>query len=118
MLVKQDFKNYQQLLKKMEILKKNIKVIEEDIHRLEKSNKKGIKNLVILREVYEDMYDESLKKRLAIESAIHSLEDEKYENIMRLKYIEGKTFWQIAQIMNYDEDYIKQLHRKILKATF
>lgn len=48
-------------------------------------------------------------------SAVMSLKEPKYREIMRLRYICGCTFEEIAEIMGYTYQWVWQLHNRALE---
>ena len=52
--------------------------------------------------------------RMAIEEAIASLESRE-RRLLRLRYVDGRKWRQVAQMMGYSEVRVKQLHRKALQ---
>ena len=54
------------------------------------------------------------KQYMAIEKAIDKLGDEKLKTLMRLRYIDGKCWEEIALTMNYGYRNVTKLHGKAL----
>lgn len=49
-----------------------------------------------------------------IESAINSIQDERLRMLLKLHYINGKTFEEISVIMHYNYRWVTRLHGKAL----
>lgn len=47
---------------------------------------------------------------------IHSLNDDRFINVLFKRYVEYKSYELIAVEMNYSFDYVKELHRKALDS--
>lgn len=60
-------------------------------------------------------YDKENRIRFEIIGEIHQLDNAKYIRLLYKRYAEFKKFSVIAREMNYDENYIKDLHSKALK---
>ena len=58
----------------------------------------------VLQQTYKD-----------IEYRINKLENQDERDVMFYKYIKGFTWWQIAQLMEYSESWIYELHGRALK---
>jgi len=54
------------------------------------------------------------KQYMAVEQAIDGLGDEKLKKLMRLRYIDGKCWEEIALTMNYGYRNVTKLHGKAL----
>ena len=50
-----------------------------------------------------------------IEYRINKLEDQDERDVMFYRYIKGFEWWQIAQLMEYSESWIYELHGRALK---
>lgn len=55
-----------------------------------------------------------LVERQRIISEIEGIRDERYSDLLYLRYIEGKTLRQIAGEMGYSMDWAKRTHKKAL----
>lgn len=63
----------------------------------------------------QDRYVRALKKKHSIEDAINCLEDPVCRRLLKLKYLENKTYPDIASEMGYTTEYIYTLMRKALE---
>ena len=71
-----------------------------------------------LQEREDELYQEGVKQVQTykdIEYRINKLEDQDERDVMFYKYIKGFTWWQIAQLMEYSESWIYELHGRALK---
>lgn len=71
-----------------------------------------------LREREDELYQEGVKQVQTykdIEYRINKLENQDERDVMFYKYIKGFTWWQIAQLMEYSESWIYELHGRALK---
>lgn len=71
-----------------------------------------------LQEREDDLYQEGVKQVQTykdIEYRINKLENQDERDVMFYKYIKGFTWWQIAQLMEYSESWIYELHGRALK---
>ena len=58
----------------------------------------------------------SLKSKLRkIETAISSLENINQRRVLSLRYLDGFSYFEISERMNYSEERIYQLHREAIK---
>ena len=67
---------------------------------------------------YYDLHLDALKRQQEIEQFIQSL-PELPQNILRLKYIEGKRWWQVEKEFNfkYTERQLRRIRDKILELS-
>ena len=65
-------------------------------------------------EMYWDKYKELLEIQSDIEKKIEKLEPIE-RTVMRYKYFEGKTFEDIADIINYSFMTVRRIHKKSIK---
>lgn len=71
-----------------------------------------------LQEREDKLYQEGVKQVQTykdIEYRINKLENQDERDVMFYKYIKGFTWWQIAQLMEYSESWIYELHGRALK---
>ena len=71
-----------------------------------------------LQEREDELYQEGVKQVQTykdIEYRINKLENRDERDVMFYKYIKGFTWWQIAQLMEYSESWIYELHGRALK---
>lgn len=113
---------------------KRIKRIESEIEEIRNmkmypsSNNDGMPNgsnqsdlssyAAALQEREDELYQEGVKQVQTykdIEYRINKLENQDERDVMFYKYIKGFTWWQIAQLMEYSESWIYELHGRALK---
>ena len=73
---------------------------------------------VALQEREDELYQEGVKQVQTykdIEYRINKLENQDERDVMFYKYIKGFIWWQIAQLMEYSESWIYELHGRALK---
>lgn len=73
-----------------------------------------------LDELEEKLYQEGIarvKTYKEIEYKISEIESEDERDVLFYKYIKGKNFWEIAQLMDYSERWVKELHGRALKKV-
>lgn len=71
-----------------------------------------------LQEREDKMYQEGVKQVQTykdIEYRINELDDQDERDVMFYRYIKGFEWWQIAQLMEYSESWIYELHGRALK---
>ena len=117
--IKKELKQIQFKLKELEERKTSIKsMIISDMNVQTSHNNNSIEDLLIkIEECIEEYNKKEIKlynKQLEIENCINSLEPTE-RIIMRLRYIEGKTFEQIAVDLNYSWRHTIRIHGKILQ---
>ena len=83
------------------------------------SNQSDLSSYVVaLQEREDELYQEGVKQVQTykdIEYRINKLENQDERDVMFYKYIKGFTWWQIAQLMEYSESWIYELHGRALK---
>ena len=70
-----------------------------------------------LREKEDKLYYEGVEQVKTyndISGRIRELEDEDERDVLFYRYIKGLRFWEIAQAMDYSEDWIYKLHGRAL----
>lgn len=78
----------------------------------------GMARAQIAVELAQEICELASEKR-RIEQSIQGIEDDKQRLILEKHYIDGKTFEQIAEDMNFSERQIRRLHLKaICKMSF
>ena len=117
--IKKELKQIQFKLKELEERKTSIKsMIISDMNVQTSQNNNSIENLLIkIEECIEEYNKKEIKlynKQLEIENCINSLEPTE-RIIARSRYIEGKTFEQIAVDLNYSWRHTIRIHGKILQ---
>ena len=71
-----------------------------------------------LTEKEDELYEKGVEQVMIykdIEQRIKSIDDEDEREVLFYRYIKGKSFWEIAQLMDYSESWIHELHGKALK---
>ena len=71
-----------------------------------------------LQEKEDELYLEGIRQVQTykdIEHRINKLENQDERDVMFYKYIKGFEWWQIAQLMDYSESWIYELHGRALK---
>lgn len=71
-----------------------------------------------LQEREDKLYQEGVKQVQTykdIEYRINELDDQDERDVMFYRYIKGFEWWQIAQLMEYSESWIYELHGRALK---
>lgn len=71
-----------------------------------------------LETLEEELYKEGVKQVESykeIDYKISQIKNEDERDVLFYKYIKGKKFWEIAQIMDYSERWVKELHGNALK---
>lgn len=71
-----------------------------------------------LQEKEDELYLEGIRQVQTykdIEHRINKLENQDERDVMFYKYIKGFKWWQIAQLMDYSESWIYELHGRALK---
>ena len=128
---KEELKNYTEN-------KREIKIIEEDIKKLQEQ-KSSINSLILsdmpktfnnndndkigaliaeieeLIEKYIDKMRNLIRIQNEIENTINNIEDATDRNIIRLKYIEDYTWERICVVMNFSWNGVHKRHKKILE---
>ena len=117
--IKKELKQIQFKLKELEERKTSIKsMIISDMNVQTSHNNNSIEDLLIkIEECIEEYNKKEIKlynKQLEIENCINSLAPTE-RIIARSRYIEGKTFEQIAVDLNYSWRHTIRIHGKILQ---
>ena len=105
-MTKEQLRNYQPM-------KKEQRQIEQRLRNLERSPESDQEALQPLRECYTKKLEELVAAQLEIESAIGTLEDPTERTILRLRYIDGLSWYKIMATINYSE---QQTHRIYARA--
>jgi DNA-directed RNA polymerase specialized sigma24 family protein len=58
------------------------------------------------------MYEEIIRE---IEAEIDGVEDHRYRQVLRFRYLNGWSFGKIARKMHYDRDYTYKIHYRALE---
>ena len=128
-MTKEELKEYTSIKKELEQIQFKLKELEErktsiksmiisDMNVQTNHNNNSIEDLLIkIEECIEEYNKKEIKlynKQLEIENCINSLEPTE-RIIARSRYIEGKTFEQIAVDLNYSWRHTIRIHGKILQ---
>ena len=115
-------------LKSLKGLKEDIRRVEKEITRLEvlltrlPKNVKSLEKKKVREELKYQMFElECSNVRYAtrlnkILEKIDTLPKESMKRILKMRYLDGKEYFQIADELGYSETYIKNLHTEALKA--
>ena len=71
-----------------------------------------------LTEKENELYEKGVEQVMIykdIEQRIKTIDDEDERDVLFYRYIKGKSFWEIAQMMDYSESWIHELHGRALK---
>ena len=79
----------------------------------DKVSKHVIKKSDLVEQIKKDIIDYTLKKNVII-ADINKLDDSRLVSVLIKKYVELKTLEKIAVELNYNYDYVRQLHNKAL----
>lgn len=71
--------------------------------------------LIRLQSEIDELVDELGQKRVAITRQINQIEDDRYQMVLRLRYLSSKTWEEIALLMNYNLRWIYRLHGEALE---
>ena len=66
----------------------------------------------------EELYQEGIKQVESykeIDYKISEVHNEDERDVLFYRYIKGKNFWEISQIMDYSERQIRRIHRKAIE---
>lgn len=75
---------------------------------------RSVEKIMELEQQIDAEIDRKVDMRTAIENAIAGVADEKLQDVLRMKYIDGKTIEEIADDMNYDLRWVKRLHARAI----
>lgn len=73
-----------------------------------------IEKITLLEKEINSIIEVYLNKKNTIINEIQSLDDVNYIKILYQRYVDNKSFKEIAFELNYDYDYIRLLHQKSL----
>ena len=128
MTPKEYLSEYRICLKELSRIEASIKVLQDratsitasaEGDRVQSSgNKDKIGNLVsTIADMQSDRYEcmaETLRKMDEIEKTISKVEDERYRELLHLRYISLKKWEEIANDMGYEVRHITRLHKEAL----
>lgn len=126
MTAKEYLSQYSSLDREIHILQEQVKDLEEKAesisHMSGSSNSsafdkigKTVARLVDTKNEIISMIDNLLALKKEIEGVIAELENPKYSQILTLRYINGKKWENIAQIMHMDLRWVHRLHGRALQ---
>lgn len=78
----------------------------------EDSLQRAVEKMLELRDELAEELRRQLAIRREIEEAIRVVEDERLQELLRLRYIEGLTWERVAERMGYSYMQINRLHKK------
>ena len=128
-MTEQDLRNYTSLKKELEQINERIQELEHAKYSISSPtwsdmptgghgdhDKIGamLTRIEEQTEMYWDKYKELLEIQSDIEEKIEKLEPIE-RTVMRYKYFEGKTFENIADIINYSFMTVRRIHKKSIK---
>ena len=103
----------EQLRKYIPLIKEKAQ-IEQRLQRLERSPDTEAELLEPLRAFYKEKLAELVALQLDIEHAIETLEPIERE-LVRLRYIDGKDWYQICMAINYEWAQTHRIHARALR---
>lgn len=117
--IKRELRQLQERIEELQHAKEDIKSpAYSDMPRGEHDNQSKIETVLILleeqQEMYLDKYKELLEMQKDIEELIKCLEPIERE-VMRYKYFEGKTFEEIALMINFSYRTVRRIHKRSLE---
>ena len=83
-----------------------------NLHKLEQS----VERLEALRGELAQKLDAAAKAQARVVVAIELLEDERTRQMMRARYLLGKTWVEIGQMLDMDERWLRRQHDRALKC--
>lgn len=83
-----------------------------NLHKLEQS----VERLEALRGQLAQKLDAAAKAQARVVVAIELLEDERTRQMMRARYLLGKTWVEIGQMLDMDERWLRRQHDRALKC--
>jgi RNA polymerase sigma factor (sigma-70 family) len=105
-MTKEQLRNYQPM-------KKEQRLIEQRLRNLERSPESDQEALRPLRECYTKKLEELVAAQLEIEKAIETLDPTERE-LVRLRYIDGLSWYKIMRTINYSEQQTHRIHARAL----
>ncbi len=98
---------------------KSIKILKLEIERNEKLLK-GLKCTGQGAEAYAELLtktkDDLLRKKTEIETLIHGIEDAEIRLILKLKFVDLRSWNYIARSMHYDRSTVYKKYKKFIKG--
>lgn len=101
-------------LRKYRPMKKEQRQIEQRLRNLERRPEGDQETLRPLRECYAKKLEELVAAQLEIEKAIETLDDPTERMLVRLRYIDGLSWYRIMTTINYSEQQTHRIHARAL----
>lgn len=79
------------------------------------SNLKYVDKYVDMMAEIDKLVDEYVDLKNKIIGEIHQLEDQRYMEVLYLRYVNGLRFIEIAKAMGYGDRHVKRLHHAALR---
>lgn len=105
-MTKEQLRNYQPM-------KREQRQIEQRLRNLERGSESDQEMLLPLRECYTKKLEELVAAQLEIERAIETLDPTERE-LVRLRYIDGLSWYKIMRTINYSEQQTHRIHARAL----
>ena len=70
--------------------------------------------LIDLEKRYSAEISSMCRMKILVSDAIHTVGNSTYEDLLKLRYIDGKTWESVAEAMGYDVRYVQRMHGKAL----
>ena len=105
-MTKEQLRNYQPM-------KREQRQIEQRLRNLERRPESDQEILRPLRECYTKKLEELVAAQLEIEEAIKTL-DPTERDLVRLRYIDGLSWYKIMRTINYSEQQTHRIHARAL----
>ena len=74
-----------------------------------------VSRYVDLQRKIEEMIDEYIDQKTTIIGQIQQIDDDRYENILFMRYVQGKKFTNMAAELGYTYKWLSRLHRQALE---
>ena len=74
-----------------------------------------VSRYVDLQKKIEEMIDEYVEQKTTIIGQIQQIDDDRYENILFMRYVQGKKFTDMAAELGYTYKWLSELHIKALQ---
>jgi DNA-directed RNA polymerase specialized sigma subunit len=77
----------------------------------------AVAEMVELNDEYNGLLVEYMERWKEARKLLDELTDERFQNVLRLRYFGGKKMAEIAEELIYDYDYVKKLHLMALEEV-
>ena len=77
----------------------------------------AVSRIIDLEKELDKEIDRQVDLRLSIEGAVRKLDDDRFQDILRYRYIDGMTWEAIAAAMHFTYQWVCKLHGEALKAV-